>query len=522
MRFRFLPHLAKTIRHLLPCLTAIGLLAGNDTWVEVRSPHFVVESNSGIDKAKEAALAFEEIRAVFQTAFAGIQVDPGQPMLIFILKDDASLKTFLLDYANAKNRARLGGWFQSTRDTNYAFINTDSPDNSETAYHVLFHEYTHAIVRMNFGRIPTWLNEGFAEFFGNTLIKRGETDLGPVTEAQIRLLRGSAMIHLDSLFRVDEHSPLYSEWNRASMFYAESWVLVHFLQMDPWAAKGRLLPKYLEAVEGGMDGVTAAHQAFGDFPEFEKRLSMYIRRQGFGYQRLKPMAKISDASLTVRTLSLAEQLALRADYLARSGHAKEALPIAQQAVEADPKLAATHEALGYALYMRADFAEASREFRAVASNGHDFRPSYYLAETSMRNLPDIGVDQATTITLLERVVALNPDFAQGQASLASAYMRQSENRERAIPCAIRATQLDRAQPAYLVSLGWVYLDLGQNTKAKEVGVLLVKAARTPEEMVQAQNFASAVEKALQNEESEKHDPPGAIAIVPSEDPDTGN
>jgi hypothetical protein len=48
----------------------------------VRSPHFVVASNAGEKEARRVADQFEQIRALFHTAFPNLRVDPAEPLLI--------------------------------------------------------------------------------------------------------------------------------------------------------------------------------------------------------------------------------------------------------------------------------------------------------------------------------------------------------------------------------------------------------------------------------------------------------
>ena len=53
-----------------------------DTWVEVRSGHFVVASNAGESEARRIALEFERVRGIFHAAFPKFRVDPAQPIVI--------------------------------------------------------------------------------------------------------------------------------------------------------------------------------------------------------------------------------------------------------------------------------------------------------------------------------------------------------------------------------------------------------------------------------------------------------
>ena len=65
---------------------ALGAGDPNQGWIEVRSPHFVVASNAGEKEARRIADQFEQIRALFHTAFPNLRVDPSEPVLILAAK----------------------------------------------------------------------------------------------------------------------------------------------------------------------------------------------------------------------------------------------------------------------------------------------------------------------------------------------------------------------------------------------------------------------------------------------------
>ena len=81
--------------------------------------------------------------------------------------------------------------------------------------------------------VPPWLNEGLAELY-SSLEPRGDRILvGQVIPGRVQVLRTGEWIPLATLLAVDHNSPYYNEKSRAGMFYAESWALVHMLNLDP-------------------------------------------------------------------------------------------------------------------------------------------------------------------------------------------------------------------------------------------------------------------------------------------------
>jgi Protein of unknown function (DUF1570) len=203
----------------------------------VRTPHFTVASNAGEKEARRIANQFEEIRAVFQSTFPKMRVDPGEPLIIIAVRNEDSLKVLLPDYWASKGRVHPAGIYISHSDESFAALRTDISGSAENPYHSLYHEYAHAIVRLNFSDLPVWLNEGIAEFFGNTVVDDRETDVGRVGREQLVLLNRTPLIPIEQLMNADIRSPLYNESNHASIFYAESWAIVHYLLLDPEATK---------------------------------------------------------------------------------------------------------------------------------------------------------------------------------------------------------------------------------------------------------------------------------------------
>jgi hypothetical protein len=61
--------------------------ARDTTWVEVRSPHFIVMTDSNAKQAVHLADQFERMRAVLHTLFPNARVDPPAPILVLALKD---------------------------------------------------------------------------------------------------------------------------------------------------------------------------------------------------------------------------------------------------------------------------------------------------------------------------------------------------------------------------------------------------------------------------------------------------
>src|SRR6266481_4560697 len=223
---------------LLPC----GGAAGSDrpdTWIQVRSPHFVVASDVGEKRARRIAQQFEQLRRVFHSSFPSFRADPGQPILIVAVKDEEAMKEWLPQYWEEKGHLHPSGLYAGQEDKHFVLLRMDSTE--ENPYHTICHEYAHALLYLNFRSLPLWLNEGLSEFFGNCTIGDKEVRVGEADRDHLRRLKESKLLPVEELLRIDKSSAYYNEKERASLFYAEAWAFVHYLMVDPLARKEQLL-----------------------------------------------------------------------------------------------------------------------------------------------------------------------------------------------------------------------------------------------------------------------------------------
>jgi hypothetical protein len=216
--------------HLGARVPMYASMDSGQNWVEVSSPHFSVISNAGAKEGGRVATQFEYIRAVFQTAFPDIRVDSGKPTIVFALKNEDSLKLFLPSYGLNNKEKRLAGIYHPGTSKNYALIRTDITGSAANPYHSLYHEYTHSLLRVNFRGLPLWLEEGLAEFYGNTAFDGKQVILGMADPNQLRILQRTSMIPIETLITADSGSPLYNAQEHSGTFYAESWAVVHLFR----------------------------------------------------------------------------------------------------------------------------------------------------------------------------------------------------------------------------------------------------------------------------------------------------
>lgn len=491
----------------------------NDTWVEVRTPHFVVASNAGEKQARRVADQFEQIRAMFHTAFPKLRVDTAQRILILAAKNENSLKALLPAYWEVKGHVHPSGIYVAGPEKHYVALRLDT--NEENPFHAVYHEYTHALVNLNFRGLPVWLNEGLAEFYANTVFRDKDVMLGHFDTNHLLLLQQSKLIPIATLLEVDHDSPYYNEQNRASVFYAESWALTHYLMLDPDARKQQLMLRFFDAFQKGSNQVEAARQTFGDLKKFGGKMEAYVRQSSFYAARVKAAVELAEKDYVTRTLPPAESLALRGDFHLHMNRMTEARAMLEQAVELDPNLAAAHESLGYYHFRQNNQESADKEFaEAVKLDSKDYLAHYYHAFLRVRGRMVGAEEMEETQASLEKAIQLNPNFAPAYAALSSFYLSRSETKQKALDAASRAAQLEPGDLQYALNLGQVLLMLNREPDALALAKQMQAAAKTPAEVQMVQSLQMQINQHKQFadlnriEPEEDADDEGSQTVVP--------
>jgi hypothetical protein len=449
-----------------------------DTWVEVRSPNFTVISNAGEKEARKVADQFEQFREMFHQSFPTLRVDLGTPLIIFAVKNEDSLKVLLPAYWEVKGRVHPAGFYIGAEDRHYVALQTDV--QTENPYQIVYHEYTHAIINLNFRALPVWFNEGLAEYFGNSAIRDKYVEVGKATSYHLRTLQRERLIPIQTLFQADEHSPLYNEQNHTSMFYAESWAIVHYLMVDPTARKLQLLSTFLKDWDNTENQLEAAQQAFGDLGKFQETIESYARQPAFYFSKVKTDIHGDAKDYQTRVLPPAEVAAQQGLFYAHNSRPKEAMAATDEALKEDPNLALAHEARGFLAYSQQDFLAAGDEFtRAIELHSTDYFAYYFAAQAHLRDGPPAGEDRQKIIGYLETAIRMNPQFARAYAALGNVYGTDPNTQEKGLEFAGKAALMEPGNLYYATNYGFVLVNAGKTADAKRLAAGIQKSAKTP-------------------------------------------
>lgn len=446
-----------------------------DTWIEIRSPHFTVISNAGEKRAREVARELEQIRQVFRAALPSAKQDPALPVTVFAVRDEEGLKELLPQFWEGDGPRPWGAFFK-VPDKYVIALRTDGGGSDR--FQPIYHEYFHLLTSLNLEVVPVWLNEGLAEFWSQTVIRRNQVELGNTSPLHLQHLRRRMMPLLELVAATG--NPHESDPRRVSVFYAQSWALTHLLMMSDENLSGReKLASYVDRIQEGQDAVAAFEAVFGQLDGVEEELRRYVRRPKLFAMRMDVPVPADPKAFPPRELLASEALALRGNLLAFGARPETAVPLLEEALHLDRKSGVAMEGFGFYHFRRGAFDDAKAWFeRAIQSGSRSFR-SYYFVSQIEKSGGDVRAPAVGDA--LRKAIELEPDFAPALSELASHLAARQERLEEALALAMRATELEPDNAWTWVNLGLVYVVVGHPDKARKAGERAEAIARTPPE-----------------------------------------
>jgi Tfp pilus assembly protein PilF len=453
-------------------LAGLSCAASDKEWAEVRSQHFRIITDGSERDARRVAREFELIRFAMSSVYPKLRLDSGAPLLVLCPRDESSMKALAPQFWKGKG-FKPAGFFQHGWDKEYAVVRLD--EIRPESYEVVYHEYVHSVMHLNIRWLPVWLDEGLADFHANTRFEKTKIYVG-APSWRLRVLRSRSPIPLATLLSVTPSSPYYHDEAKADIFYAQSWLLTHYLFFGPGMESGRKLLRFVTLLET-TGQMKAFEEVFGDPKEVEKGLEAYARTFSMAGGYLNTPASIDEKEFNSRRMSVAETEAELGSYHLWSRQLDLARPLIEQALNDDPKLGLTHEDMAFLDFAEGKDDDAIREFnQAVALD-----PKLYLSLFSQTMLSPIArsagtSDQSELERALNKVLEQNPQFAPAFVQLARLYVRQG-NLEKAYGMARKAEELEPTRAGYHLLSGWILQLRGRGAEA--AGFASFVAARWP-------------------------------------------
>jgi len=536
-----------------PSVFALALLAlalvdhptvqAKDNWTSVHSQNFQLVGNASEKDIRLVANRLEQFRKVFALLFPSLKLNSPVPTTVIVFKSDSSYKPF-------KVNPNVAGYFQPGKDVNYITLTSEKLSDDQP-YRTIFHEYVHLLVENTMGgTVPLWFNEGLAEYYStfNITDENRRVILGEVVRNHVLYLREQKLLPLRTLFAVDYKSPYYNEGNKMNIFYAEAWMLMHYLLQGEGQKRRPQLARFVDLVRSNLTVDEAFQQAFQiGIDAFEKDFRSYVQGAKYMATAVTFEKKLDfDSQMQSAPVTEGEAEAYLGDLLLHTRRLNDAESHLQQALTLSPELPMAEASFGMLRVRQGRLADARQYLeKAVAGNSQNYLTHFYYAYAlsgltfeGSQIVNSYAPEDATTMRAeLRKAIALKPDFPESYALLGFINVVRNEEVDETIGLLKRVVTMSRSNERVVFMLAQLYMRKQDFVEARRLLGPMTGNSPDPELRQQAQSLMEGItrseallaqDRALENQlaprlENSSGQPPrsdgNSVALPDSVQPD---
>ena len=463
-------------------VSSANAISARDTWLEVRSKNFYLVGNASEKEIRKVGVKLEEFRESFRILFTGTAMTAAIPTNVVVFKSNSAFKPFKPLRPDGKTDNFVAGYFQPGEDANYIIVSTEGDDAE--MFNTIFHEYVHFIVNTNFGKseVPPWFNEGLAEYYSTFEINDDQNiKIGLPLSRHISLLQESKLIPLADLFRIGNRQLTGTGDHSRSIFYAESWALIHYLILTK-----KPLDKFLSEVLKGVPQDKAFKDSFQmDYSQMESELRKYVSKNTYQYTNIILKNKLDfDTGMQVAPYPEAAVSARLGDLLYHTSRDSDAEPYLLAALKLEPDMSMANTTLGMVKLRQRKFDEA-RQYLEKATSGDQKNPMAYYRYAYL--LSRDGRDEFGMVSAfpketaekmrgaLKKAIALAPDFGESYDLLAFIALVNNDQTDEAAALLQKAIKLQPGNEKYVIRLAELYIRQGKFDLASAIAAKYSKS-----------------------------------------------
>lgn len=460
-------------------LFSTASVAAEDRWTKFVSPHFTMYADTGESGAVETLRTFEEARDFFARNSASKQA-PDVAVEIVAFKSRKQAAPYMVNTSSA-------AYYQRGYKCDYIVMQQLGRDYLPAA----IHEYTHLFVEHAGLHLPLWLNEGIADVYSSLREKGGKLVVGEPPKARLNALRAMGPLDVHALIHATRDSPYYTKTLQMAQFYATSWELAHMLLLG--SGYRPKFPQFLDQVSGGKP----VEQAFADIyrknlDDVNADLRNYLASNSITVSLFNERIEEDQLRPEISHPPSLETDLVLADLL--STHPPTAPQAEAQLTKLESELPTSpdiEESLAYLEWRLRHLPEARRHFEAAIAKGSKSAQLFY-NYTSF--LHEIGSPLGEIVPLLERAIALKPDYADARFRLGMEAARDGQ-------CAVTMEALsplhnvtsDRAYPVFSAEAFCAWR-LGNPAEGRRLAEIAKQFAKTPEQSQRAQDLLDQINR----------------------------
>jgi hypothetical protein len=256
-----------------------------------QSEHYIVITDHPDTRAaKEIALTFESIRAVYCALFKGIlpihEEDSKTHILLF--QFEWGFERFYRKAFNEDLRKMVGCYIYGTPIISSHYEHANERDLLSTLIHNGVYQLNDQILYSKNASQNLWVTVGLAGYFAQTKLgRKGELKIGKIDWKSNyvkcvlpriqRMIKKKTFIKLEELISCDDRNVFYGENEMA--YFGESWLFIHFLLHFEEGRYKKKFTEYMTHEIKGDGSLITFKEVFGDnIAVLEKRFLKYVKQ----------------------------------------------------------------------------------------------------------------------------------------------------------------------------------------------------------------------------------------------------
>ena len=466
-------------------------------WLDIRSAHFDIITDAGEKRGREVAVRLEQMRKVLGALIMRDKLKLPEPVEVLALKNDADYERL----SPVHNRTAITdpGFFIAGDDKHIIVLDLFAAE----PWRAVAHPFAHMLLDGNYPPTPTWFDEGLAEYFSSIQVNNKTVDLGNDPElgnkyaedllgnindvrhppkSFTELLSGPLWLNMTDFLTMRLNAPEYHEGTHHTLFYAQSWIMVHYLIAKQMMSQAGTYFGLVEIKK--LPPEQAVQQAFGmNTDQLEKALKDYFhsltplfvaqdkadaavqsdadiadaRNSGPQLSEFAVPLVAEDVSVVVKKMSDDDAHAYVGDAMARvPEHRADGIKRLQDLAQDPADNPVAHRCLAYAYLQNRDFKQSGEQLQSA--DGTD--PWVHLYEALLRFRMANGQAMQGALANVQQdlrgVVDWYPEFAEAYHLLALSEL-EGGGTHAALDSIRMAIQLAPRKQSFLMDLANIYI-----------------------------------------------------------------
>ena len=479
--------------------------SADDGWISIKSKNFHLVGNAPETEMRRVALKLEQFRFVFTQLFAEMNFNSPIPTTVVVFKDDSSFSPFKPINDDGSRRDYVAGYFLPGKDVNYIALpikgEKEKRGNNENSFSTIYHEYVHFLVDNTLGRanIPPWFNEGFAEYYEQTVIENErKATLGRANNSHLINLQKNGFVPFEKFFAVDYYTLNRQSKKDVINYYAQAWALMHYLIQGNKGARNKQLRHFSELLLKGKTSKEAFQEAFKiDYAAMETEVKKYVEHKKFEVSTINFDKDFDlENEMSALPVTQAEAKAYQGDLLFHLDRLDEASRFLQESLALNPELGFANTTFGLIKLKGKNYAEAEKYLeKAVKADERNYLTHYgYAYLLSREGMSDFGfvvgystVNAEKIRESLRRAIALNPKFAESYHLYALVNIVRNENLDEALEMINKALQIAPGNQWYALRTAEIYMRKEDFANAGKTARKILQTASDDQLKLYAQN-----------------------------------